>query len=180
MSEEVSRTRVRVNQITSLANDLALALAAPSLRIEAPVPGRSVVGIEVPNTAASVVTMRSVMETGVFQRSSAKSKLTLPLGKSVSGEPVVADLTKKNVPFPILFENQSYVDYGLITAFGGYLFGKVLLQMHGAVGPIAFVLATAVLLGGGYLMRRFEARLSEAAERALPGPLESAIKAKKI
>ena len=93
-SEEVSRTRVRVNQITSLANDLALALAAPSLRIEAPVPGRSVVGIEVPNTAASVVTLRSVIETSSFQRASARGKLTLPLGKSVSGEPVVADLAK--------------------------------------------------------------------------------------
>ena len=92
--EEVSRTRVRVNQITSLSNDLALALAAPSLRIEAPVPGRSVVGIEVPNTSASVVTMRSVIETPAFQRLAAKSKLALPLGKSVSGEPVVADLTK--------------------------------------------------------------------------------------
>ena len=93
-SEEVSRTRVRVNQITSLANDLALALAAPSLRIEAPVPGRSVVGIEVPNTAASVVTLRSVIETPSFQRATARGKLTLPLGKSVSGEPVVADLAK--------------------------------------------------------------------------------------
>ena len=93
-NEEVSRTRVRVNQITTLANDLALALAAPSLRIEAPVPGRSVVGIEVPNTAASVVTLRSVIETPTFQRLAAKTKLALPLGKSVSGEPVVADLTK--------------------------------------------------------------------------------------
>ena len=92
--EEVSRTRVRVNQITNLSNDLALALAAPSLRIEAPVPGRSVVGIEVPNSSASVVTMRSVIETPAFQRMSTRSKLTLPLGKSVSGEPVVADLTK--------------------------------------------------------------------------------------
>jgi S-DNA-T family DNA segregation ATPase FtsK/SpoIIIE len=92
--EEVSRTRVRVNQITSLANDLALALAAPSLRIEAPVPGRSVVGIEVPNSSASVVTLRSVIETPAFQRLSSRTKLALPLGKSVSGEPVVADLTK--------------------------------------------------------------------------------------
>ena len=93
-SEEVSRTRVRVNQITSLANDLALALAAPSLRIEAPVPGRSVVGIEVPNTSASVVTLRSVIETPAFQRLAARSRIALPLGKSVSGEPVVADLAK--------------------------------------------------------------------------------------
>jgi S-DNA-T family DNA segregation ATPase FtsK/SpoIIIE len=92
--EEVSRTRVRVNQITTLANDLALALAAPSLRIEAPVPGRSVVGIEVPNSAASVVTLRSVIETPAFQRLAARSKLALPLGKSVSGEPVVADLAR--------------------------------------------------------------------------------------
>ena len=93
-TEEVSRTRVRVNQITSLTNDLALALAAPSLRIEAPVPGRSVVGIEVPNTAASVVTLRSVIETPAFQRLAGRSKLALPLGKSVAGEPVVADLAK--------------------------------------------------------------------------------------
>jgi S-DNA-T family DNA segregation ATPase FtsK/SpoIIIE len=93
-SEEVSRTRIRVNQITSLSNDLALALAAPSLRIEAPVPGRSVVGIEVPNSAASVVTLRSVIETPAFQRLAVKTKLALPLGKSVSGEPVVADLAR--------------------------------------------------------------------------------------
>ncbi len=78
--EEVSRTRVRVNQITNLSNDLALALAAPSLRIEAPVPGRSVVGIEVPNSAASVVTMRSVIETPAFQRLAQKTKLGMPLG----------------------------------------------------------------------------------------------------
>ncbi len=72
--EEVSRTRVRVNQITNLSNDLALALAAPSLRIEAPVPGRSVVGIEVPNSSASVVTMRSVIETPAFQRLSTRRR----------------------------------------------------------------------------------------------------------
>jgi membrane protein DedA with SNARE-associated domain len=70
------------------------------------------------------------------------------------------------------------VIWAAVFGVGGYLFGKVLLQLHGAVGPIAFVLATAVLLGGGFLMRRFEIRLSEAAERALPGPLESVIKAK--
>ncbi len=93
-SEEVSRTRVRVNQITTLQNDLALALAAPSIRIEAPVPGKPVVGIEVPNTAASVVVLRSVIETPAFQRMAARSKLTLALGKGVSGEPVVADLAK--------------------------------------------------------------------------------------
>lgn len=92
--EEVSRTRVRVNQIVNLQNDLALALAAPSLRIEAPVPGKSVIGIEVPNTNVSVVTLRSVIESPAFKRVAAKSKLAIALGKSVSGEPVVADLAK--------------------------------------------------------------------------------------
>jgi S-DNA-T family DNA segregation ATPase FtsK/SpoIIIE len=92
--EEVSRTRVRVNQITVLQNDLALALAAPSIRLEAPVPGKSVIGIEVPNTSASVVTLRSVIETPAFQRLAGRSKVALALGKSVAGEPVVADLTK--------------------------------------------------------------------------------------
>jgi S-DNA-T family DNA segregation ATPase FtsK/SpoIIIE len=85
---------VRVNQITTLQNDLALALAAPAIRIEAPVPGKSVIGIEVPNTAASVVTLRSVMETAAFQRLAQRSKLALALGKSVAGEPVVADLAR--------------------------------------------------------------------------------------
>ena len=91
---EVSRTRVRVNRITRLQNDLALALAAPSLRIEAPVPGRAIVGIEVPNDSASVVTMRGVMETTEFQELAAKAKLAIPLGKGVSGTPVVADLAR--------------------------------------------------------------------------------------
>jgi DNA segregation ATPase FtsK/SpoIIIE-like protein len=92
--EEVSRTRVRVNEITRLQNDLALALAAPAIRIEAPVPGKAVIGIEVPNSAASVVTLRSVIETPAFQRIASRSKLALALGKSVSGEAVVADLAR--------------------------------------------------------------------------------------
>jgi DNA segregation ATPase FtsK/SpoIIIE, S-DNA-T family len=91
---EVSRTRVRVNRITALQNDLALALAAPSLRIEAPVPGRAIVGIEVPNDSATVVTMRHVMESKEFAELAMKTKLALALGKGVSGVPVVADLGK--------------------------------------------------------------------------------------
>ncbi|MBI2765033.1 MAG: DUF87 domain-containing protein [Chloroflexi bacterium] len=91
---EVSRTRVRVNRITALQNDLALALAAPSLRIEAPVPGRAIVGIEVPNDSATVVTLRHVMESKEFQDLARKSKIALALGKGVSGTPVVADLGK--------------------------------------------------------------------------------------
>jgi S-DNA-T family DNA segregation ATPase FtsK/SpoIIIE len=93
-TEVVSRTRVRVSQITSLANDLALALAAPSIRLEAPVPGKPVVGIEVPNSTPSLVTLRSVIETSGFQRVGARSRLALALGKGVSGEAVVADLAR--------------------------------------------------------------------------------------
>lgn len=91
---ETGRTRVRVNKITALQSDLALALAAPSLRIEAPVPGRAIVGIEVPNETASLVTLRNVMESSQYQDMSAKSKLAISLGKGVSGVSVVADLAK--------------------------------------------------------------------------------------
>ncbi len=91
---EVGRTRVRVNKITALQNDLALALAAPSLRIEAPVPGRAIVGIEVPNDSATVVTLRNVMESKEFRDLAKKTKLALALGKGVSGVPIVADLAK--------------------------------------------------------------------------------------
>ncbi len=91
---EVGRTRVRVNKITALQNDLALALAAPSLRIEAPVPGRAIVGIEVPNDSATVVTMRHVMESKEYQDLAKKSKVAVALGKGVSGVPVVADLAR--------------------------------------------------------------------------------------
>jgi len=92
--EEVSKTRVKVERITSLANDLALALAAPSIRIEAPVPGKSVVGIEVPNTIASVVSLRGVIETSAFQKTESRSKLALALGKGAGGEAVADDLSK--------------------------------------------------------------------------------------
>jgi S-DNA-T family DNA segregation ATPase FtsK/SpoIIIE len=92
--KEVSKTRVKVERITSLANDMALALAAPSIRIEAPVPGKSIVGIEVPNTTSDMVSLRGVVETSPFQKSLAKSKLTLALGKGAGGESVAADLAK--------------------------------------------------------------------------------------
>jgi S-DNA-T family DNA segregation ATPase FtsK/SpoIIIE len=92
--EEVSKTRVKVERITALANDLALALAAPSIRIEAPVPGKSVVGIEVPNTTSSLVSLRGVIETNAFQKIAARSKLSIALGKGAGGEAVAADLSK--------------------------------------------------------------------------------------
>jgi DNA segregation ATPase FtsK/SpoIIIE, S-DNA-T family len=92
--EEVAKTRVKVDRITSLSNDLALALAAPSIRIEAPVPGKSVVGIEVPNTNIGTVGLRGVVESNVFQKMQAKAKLSVALGKGAGGESVVGDLTK--------------------------------------------------------------------------------------
>lgn len=85
------KMRVRVSKITSLADDLALALAAPRIRIQAPVPGRSYVGIEVPNTEISLVAMREVLESDVFRRM--KSPLRFTLGKDVAGKPVVGDLS---------------------------------------------------------------------------------------
>jgi S-DNA-T family DNA segregation ATPase FtsK/SpoIIIE len=92
--EEVSRTRVKVDKITSLSNDLALALAASSIRIEAPVPGKSVVGIEVPNTISSSVSLRGVIESTGFQKMQSRSKLALALGKGAGGEAAAGDLTK--------------------------------------------------------------------------------------
>jgi S-DNA-T family DNA segregation ATPase FtsK/SpoIIIE len=92
--EEVSKTRVKVERITSLANDLALALAASSIRIEAPVPGKSVVGIEVPNTISSLVSLRGVIETSSFQKIESRSKLALALGKGAGGEAIAADLSR--------------------------------------------------------------------------------------
>jgi S-DNA-T family DNA segregation ATPase FtsK/SpoIIIE len=92
--DEVSRTRVRVDRITSLGNDLALALAAPSIRFEAPVPGASVVGIEVPNTVFGSVALRSAIESTAFQKIKARSKLTIALGKGAGGEAMAADLSR--------------------------------------------------------------------------------------
>ena len=84
------RRKVRVSRIATLSNDLALALAAPSLRIEAPVPGRPLVGIEVPNSKTTLVNLRSVMESDAYQR--IRSSLRVCLGEGVAGRPVAADL----------------------------------------------------------------------------------------
>ena len=93
-TKEVSKTRVKVERITSLSNDLALALAAPSIRIEAPVPGKSVVGIEVPNVVSSAVNLRGVIETSQFQKTLGRSNLTVALGKGAGGEAEASDLGK--------------------------------------------------------------------------------------
>ena len=83
---------VQVKRITALQNDLSLALAAAPLRIEAPIPGKSAVGIEVPNKAASLVTIREVIETAAFREGT--NVLALGLGNDVSGQSIVADLTR--------------------------------------------------------------------------------------
>jgi DNA segregation ATPase FtsK/SpoIIIE, S-DNA-T family len=83
---------VKVNRITNLADDLALALRALSVRIIAPLPGKSVVGIEIPNPERDVVYIRDLLESENFRKS--KSKLTLALGKDIFGNPVEADLAK--------------------------------------------------------------------------------------
>ena len=89
---EVSRTRVRVSRITALQHDLALALAAPALRIEAPVPGKSVVGIEVPNGHTSVVSLRGMLESPAFEQAARKQHLPIALGSGVAGAETVTDL----------------------------------------------------------------------------------------
>ncbi|GAB4269422.1 MAG: DNA translocase FtsK [Candidatus Promineifilaceae bacterium] len=85
------RTKVKVGKIASLADDLALALAAHSIRIQAPVPGKGYVGIEVPNTSKALVSLRDVMESPQFQK--IKSPLRIGLGQNVAGTPISADLT---------------------------------------------------------------------------------------
>jgi DNA segregation ATPase FtsK/SpoIIIE, S-DNA-T family len=90
--EEAQQMKVRVAQISSLQKDLALALSAERLRIEAPVPGKPYVGIEVPNTHSSVVRMRSILETEAFHKIG--TPLAMALGRDVSGQPVVADLAR--------------------------------------------------------------------------------------
>ncbi|GAB4415916.1 MAG: DNA translocase FtsK [Anaerolineales bacterium] len=84
--------KVRVRQIAALKKDLALALAAQRLRIEAPVPGKPYVGIEVPNTRSAVVRLRSMLESEEFYKVGAP--LAIALGRDVSGTPVVADLAR--------------------------------------------------------------------------------------
>ena len=83
---------VKVASITSLANDIALNLAAQDVRIEAPIPGKSAVGIEVPNTEVTLVHLRDVLDTKEFRES--PSTLTVALGKDIAGRPIVSTLEK--------------------------------------------------------------------------------------
>ncbi|WP_145146940.1 DNA translocase FtsK [Paenibacillus xylanexedens] len=83
---------VKVSRIVSLTDDIALALAAKDIRMEAPIPGKSAIGIEVPNGEVSVVTMREVMETATFQ--DAESKVTIAFGRDISGQTIIGNLAR--------------------------------------------------------------------------------------
>ncbi len=90
--EDAQQMKVRVAQIASLEKDLTLALSAQRLRIEAPVPGKPYVGIEVPNSQSSLVRLKTILESEAFHKNSAP--LALAIGRDVSGHPVVADLAR--------------------------------------------------------------------------------------
>ncbi len=88
------KIRVKVDSILSREKDLALALAARSLRFEAPVPGESFVGLEVPNSSPSMVSLRALLESPLFAQLQSKGALPIALGKGSGGDPVIADLSE--------------------------------------------------------------------------------------
>ena len=90
----VYEVRTRVSRIMALQNDLALVLEAKTIRMEAPVPGRPYVGVEIPNKNSRLVTLREVLESKEYQAAQAKSKLAIGLGKDVAGQVRVGDLAK--------------------------------------------------------------------------------------
>lgn len=86
---------VKISKFTGLADDLALHLAAPAgVRIEAPIPNKSAIGIEVPNRGRTTVTMREIVDSDIYTKATAKSKLNVALGKDIAGNIVCADLAK--------------------------------------------------------------------------------------
>lgn len=83
---------VKVQSIVSLADDIALALRAPSIRIVAPIPGKAVMGVEIPNPSSRLVYLKEILQSKEFVNLSAKSKLAIALGKDIRGNPLVDDL----------------------------------------------------------------------------------------
>lgn len=85
---------VKLSKITNLKNDLALALAAKSIRIEAPIPGKALVGIELPSEQRMTVRLREMLESEEYTKVAEQNKLTFPLGRDVSGKPIMAELSE--------------------------------------------------------------------------------------
>lgn len=86
---------VKISKFTGLADDLALHLAAPAgVRIEAPIPNKSAIGIEVPNRGRTTVTMREIVDSDIYKKATSKSRLNVALGKDIAGNIVCADLAK--------------------------------------------------------------------------------------
>ncbi len=85
---------VKISKITGLSDDIALALASAGVRIEAPIPNKSAVGIEVPNKSRATVSLREIIETPQYDTQVSKSKLSVALGKDITGETIIADLAK--------------------------------------------------------------------------------------
>ena len=83
---------IKISKILSLQDDLAMALKAQSIRIQAPIPGKDVVGIEIPNNEMQMIYLREILESEIFQK--AKSPLTIALGKDIVGKPFITDLAK--------------------------------------------------------------------------------------
>ncbi|NLO46441.1 MAG: DNA translocase FtsK, partial [Clostridiales bacterium] len=92
--ELVPAEGVKISKITNLADDLALRLAASGVRIEAPIPNKAAIGIEVPNKAKASVYIREIIDTDVFVRGSRKSLLNVTLGKDITGNVICADLSR--------------------------------------------------------------------------------------
>ncbi|TMD69794.1 MAG: DNA translocase FtsK [Chloroflexi bacterium] len=90
----VYESRTRVSRVMALQNDLALVLEAKTIRMEAPVPGRPYIGVEIPNKNSRLVTLREVLESKEYQAAKAKSKLAIALGKDVAGAVRVGDLAR--------------------------------------------------------------------------------------
>lgn len=90
--ELIPEQGVKVSKITGLSDDIKLSLAASDIRIEAPIPGKAAVGIEVPNPERQTITLRELMESNEFQK--AKSKVTFAVGKDISGKTIVTDIAK--------------------------------------------------------------------------------------
>lgn len=85
---------VKISRITNLADDIALNMAASGIRIEAPIPGKAAVGIEIPNRSRETVTLRELLESPEYKKGSSKSLLNVALGRDISGNVCVADLAK--------------------------------------------------------------------------------------